>query len=104
MRINEYNNISEFISQYSGTWSPSNEQWLGLEFRYKDEYYRFDSGDNFSVSKIIFSDSDTYPMSSGYEPLIESETLESLLKKKMISNLTFADVIMADETEILAKD
>lgn len=44
MRINEYNNLEEFKSQYQGWWDPSDGKWLGLEFKYNNKIYRFHTG------------------------------------------------------------
>lgn len=46
MRINEYNNLDEFIDEYatgkSFSWQNSDhkERYMGIEFSYKDVYYR----------------------------------------------------------------
>lgn len=46
MRINEYNNLDEFIDEYatgkSFSWQNSDhkERYMGIEFSYKGVYYR----------------------------------------------------------------
>ena len=45
MRINEYNSLEEFTSQYIGEWGPSDGHWLGLDFIFRgNEYITLCSG------------------------------------------------------------
>ena len=46
MRKNEYTSLDDFRSQYIGVWAPSEGHWLGLDFSYKGNEYRFQTGSN----------------------------------------------------------
>ena len=105
MRINEYNNLDEFISEFKGVRNPANNLWLGLEFFYQGNYYRFDTSDGkFYLKKIILISKDSYPDVEGYEIIAENTSMQEILDNVVIGNRKFRDVIMDDNTEILGKD
>ena len=54
MRINEYNNLDEFKSQYCGWWDPSDGKWLGLEFKYNNKFYRLHTGPMFEKKSQFY--------------------------------------------------
>lgn len=115
MRINEYKNLNEFISEYeTGKWDPSSGQWEGLEFRYKNKNYRLCHApmyetkppilENGEVGKLLLAKKINNKNSSDYIYLDWFSCMEDLLKSKLIEGRKFSDVIMDDDTEILAKD
>ena len=115
MRINEYQSLEEFTSQYTGEWSPSDGHWFGLEFRFKANDYRLHTG--------IMHESDPAHDSEGREILFglyamnlranEGEqfirlasftSMDELLCYTGIGNRPFREVIMDDSTQILGQD
>ena len=56
MKKNEYNSIEEFKSQYTGTWNPSECQWLGLDFSFNGKEYRFNTGSMYEKENTILPD------------------------------------------------
>lgn len=112
MRINEYTSIDEFKSEYVGEWNPSEGHWFGLDFLYNGIEYRLHTGymhkdeqDTFESNDYLFSvyrkSSDT---SNNYVLLGMFKSMDDLLTSKVINDVSFEDVIMADETELLGQD
>lgn len=122
MRINEYNSLEEFTSQYIGEWGPSDGHWLGLEFAYHGKEYRLHTGPMYTRFITILPDGRPalfgfYEKIKEYEPdntskeeerayrlLGEYADMDDLLNKCFIDGKPFKEVIMADETRILAQD
>ena len=115
VRVNEYQSLEEFTSQYTGEWSPSDEHWFGLEFRYESQDYRLHTG--------IMHKDDPERDSEGHEILFglyamnlhasEEEqfvrlasfaSMSELLCYTGIGNRPFREVIMDDLTQILGQD
>ncbi|MBE5779393.1 MAG: hypothetical protein E7331_08705 [Clostridiales bacterium] len=115
MRINEYQSLEEFTSQYTGEWSPSDGHWFGLEFRYEAHDYRLHTG--------IMHENDPERDSEGREILFglyamnlhasEGEqfvrlasfaSMDELLCFTGIGSRPFREVIMDDSTQILGQD
>ena len=90
----------------------------GIEFRYKDVYYRMCREPQDEKNVIILPDGRTgqydvvilhcektgYPMSESFELIGWYSDLEDVLDNCVIQGRKFRDVIMDDETEILGKD
>jgi len=117
MRINEYNQLEQFVNEYTGIWNPSEEHWFGLEFKYKGNIYRLSTGSMFNEQDTILPDGRTavygiyilkdisaYPDMTSCELLGEYADMKDLLSSKVIDGIEFCEVIMDDQTEILAKD
>lgn len=112
MRINEYNSLSEFTSQYIGVWGPSDRHWFGLDFSYHGKEYRFHTGimsaDESETLKdgrnVLFGLYMKETSSDKYKLLGQFATMDDVLKSKVIENTVFKNVIMADETELLGQD
>lgn len=119
MRINEFNSLEEFTSQYVGEWAPSKGHWLGLDFSYRGEEYRLHTGAMYNsksatlqdgrvamfglyikLKKDVTSSTDNYI----YKLLGEYADMTDLLKSTVISDTPFKDVIMDDSTELLGQD
>ena len=117
MRMNEYTNLEEFIYEYeSGRSIPSDnldrQKFMGIEFRYKDVYYRMCREPQDEKNVIILPDGRTgqydvvilhcektgYPMSESFELIGWYSDLEDVLDNCVIQGRKFRDVIMDDET------
>ena len=114
MRINEYNNLDEFLSQYTGVWGPSEGHWFGLDFKYHEQEYRFHTGSmygredttdengvvhQFGLYKKVLRHNRDY-----YELLSEDNSIEKILNSTAIEGVPFREVIMDDSTELLGQD
>lgn len=121
MRKNEYNSIEEFKSQFIGIWAPSEGHWFGLEFQYKNQEYRLHTGLMYGEEDIwdkngaekpfrLYLKTDMIDTSfpdaeiPKYKMLGEFATMDDLLACQIIDDRAFEEVIMDDETIILAKD
>ena len=115
MRKNEYVSLDEFRSQYIGVWAPSEGHWLGLDFSYKGNEYRFQTGPMYAADYTILPDGRTavyglyYKNNDGkaveeYDLLAEFATIEDVLISTCIEGRPFAEVIMDDDTELLGQD
>lgn len=123
MRINEYNNIDEFIDDYyKGTempWDSKDEKrrYMGIEFTYNNVYYRMcrEPGDDKDMPRLSdgrigrydviichcwmddFKDDD-FILIGWYSDL------EDVLENCNIDGRKFKDIIMDDNTKIEGKD
>ena len=115
MRINEYNSLEEFISQYTGEWGPSDGHWFGLDFVYKGAEYRFNTGSMYEKEDTVFSDGRraifgiyrrNYRKIDGkdYTLLEEFAAMNEALESTCIEGVKFRDVIMDDNTELIGQD
>lgn len=116
MRINEYNCIEEFTSQYIGEWAPSDGHWFGLDFSYNGVEYRFNTGSMYNRNDTILPDGRTaifgiYRKNSvlddknhEYTLLGEYATMDEVLLSTVINNTPFKDVIKDGNTELLGQD
>ncbi|MBP3871427.1 MAG: hypothetical protein J6E46_10695 [Faecalicoccus sp.] len=115
MRKNEYKALEEFKSQYIGIWNPSEGHWLGLDFVYKGEEYRFNTGSMYSKSNTILPDGkeaifglyrkNRVPkLNQDYELLGEFASMQDALDSPCINGIKFSQIIMDDETELVGQD
>lgn len=115
MRKNEYVSLDEFCSQYTGFWAPSEGHWLGLDFSYKGNEYRFQTGSMYAAEDTILPDGRTavyglyhknndIKASQTYDLLREFATMNDVLVSTCIDGRPFAEVIMDDDTELLGQD
>ena len=115
MRINEYNSLEEFTSEYIGIWSPSNGHWFGLDFKYNGVTYRLHTGSMYHRENTTLSDGrellfglyrllDAAGANDNYTLLAEFADMDDLLESTVIEGRKFRDIIMDDMTEILGKD
>lgn len=123
MRINEYNNLDEFIDEYyKGTempWQSSDgkRRYMGIEFSYKGVYYRMcrEPGEDDEMPRLLDGriarydvmichwampefDDDKFVMIGWYSDL------NDVLENCIIDGRKFKDVIMDDSTRIEGKD
>ena len=119
MRINEYNCLDDFINEYDGKCEKGDEFHMGLDFRYRGDWYRMchEPVDKYYVftttkpddSRIIEgwthrkSDGWFFDMPDKYVIGIY-DTMDELLEATCIAGLPFREVIMDDDTEMLGKD
>ena len=116
MRINEYNSLEEFTSEYTGVWNPSEHHWFGLDFKYEGVVYRLHTGSMYNETDTVLSDGRTalygiYRLANkkttdgkDYILLAEYADMNDLLECTEIGGHSFKKVIMDDSTEILGKD
>ena len=57
MRINKYNSLEKFTSQYIGEWAPSDNHWFGLDFSYNGTEYRFNTGSMYEQQNTVLPNS-----------------------------------------------
>lgn len=115
MRKNEFNSLEEFTSQYIGVWGPSDGHWFGLDFSYNGIEYRFNTGSMYEKQDTTLSNGkealfglyrkDSNPKAKRrYVLLEEFADMEDALNSTCIEGVTFREVIMDDNTEILGQD
>lgn len=119
MRINEYQSLDEFISQYTGIWGPSEGHWLGLDFSFAGNEYRLQTGSMYETNDTILADGRIAVFGlyikqpvvglrnqdmPEYVCLGEYADMNDLLSSVVIEGKPFRDVIMDDMTELLGQD
>ncbi len=124
MRVNEYNNLDEFIFEYckGREASESNiekrQRYMGIEFLHNGVYYRmcrepYEEGVSpvldgekpglFNVM-IMHCEKLGYPIADSFENIGWYADIQDLLDNCIIDNRKFAEVIMDDSTRIMGKD
>ena len=120
MRVNEYNSLEEFTSQYVGEWAPSEGHWYGLDFSYRGNEYRLHTGAMYKSESTILPNGrealfglyikapanleSSAAASYVYDLLGEYADMSELLESTVICNTPFREVIMDDSTELLGQD
>ena len=115
MRINEYNSLEEFTSQYIGIWGPSDGHWFGLDFIYKGTEYRFNTGSMYEQNDTILPDGrealfGIYRKNpekingKDYTLLEEFASMDDALESTCIDGVKFKEIIMDDNTELVGQD
>ena len=118
MRINEYQSLHEFISQYTGVWGPSEGHWLGLDFSFAGNEYRLQTGSMYEANDTILPDGrvavfglyikqpDALKQKNApeYKCLGEYANMDDLLRSNVIGKRPFKEIIMDDTTELLGQD
>lgn len=120
MRKNIYTSLETFIDEYatgkSFSWQNPDgvERFMGIEFCYRDYYYRLcnepkgcvpeGAKGRFHVVEMIIEKGERYPFYDHYDEIGWYATLNDVLKECMIQNTPFEEVIMDTETEILSQD
>lgn len=115
MRINEYNSLKEFTSQYIGEWGPSDGHWLGLDFIFRGNEYRFNTGSMYEEHNTLLPDGreavfGLYKKNlrkkdgKDYTLLEEFACMEDVLKSTCIEGIEFSKIIMDDDTELVGQD
>ena len=122
MKVNEYNNLKEFIYEYdSGRHSSidnSHGRKFGIEFCYNGVYYRMcrepmedserprlkNCSLGFYQVTIMNCEKFGYPIADEFESVGWYSDIYDLLENCTIGDKKFKDVIIADETKILSKD
>ena len=114
MRVNEYQNLNEFIYEYdSGRYSSDENcgrKFMGIEFLYKKVYYRMcrepidDEKNGIYQLSIMRCEKLGYPVSDKFEIVGSYKNIYDLLENCTIDNKKFKDVIMDDKTKILSQD
>lgn len=119
MRINEYNSLDEFVSQYTGVWGPSEGHWLGLDFSFAGNEYRLQTGSMYEPNDTLLPDGriavfglylkqpdsvSSKQDTAKYVCLGEFAGMDDMLESTVIGNVPFREVIMDDMTELLGQD
>lgn len=112
MRINEYNSFEEFYEEYNHDRDVLNGHYIGLEFKYKEKYYRlshdFSNSDQNNEYKYfayeIIQDKNSSYFEGLHKLLGKYHNLDEALNEWIIDEKQFKEVIMLDETKILGKD
>lgn len=116
MRKNEYTSLDQFTGQYIGEWNPSEGHWLGLDFVWQDNEYRFQTGSMYNSDNTILSDGreavfGLYRKKSAevngkreYELLGEYADMQDVLQSCVIGGIPFADIIIDNDTELTGQD
>lgn len=115
MRKNEYNSLDEFTSEYIGEWGPIYDHYLGLDFFYRGQEYRFHTGSMYEPNNTILEDGREAMFGlykrvpdvndePTYVLLQEFATMDDVLKSTCIGGVPFSEVIMDDDTVLLGKD
>ncbi len=123
MRLNEYNNLEEFIDEYatgkSFSWQNEDlkERFMGIEFSYKGVYYRMCREPSYEENLPILEDGrrGRYDVMICHWAMPEFEDddfiwigwyadLNDVLENCIIDGRKFKDVIMDDSTIIEGKD
>lgn len=115
MRINEYNSLEEFTSEYTGVWSPSSGHWFGLDFRFNGVTYRLHTGPMYKDEETVLPDGreavfglyrliNVTGTDYQYTLLGKYADMNDLLESTVVEGRKFRDIIMDDMTEMLGKD
>ena len=123
MRINEYNDLSEFIDEYatgkSFSWQNKDhkERYMGIEFSYNDVYYRMcrEPGKDSEMPILPDGRMGRYDVMICHWAMSQYKDddfvligwysdLNDVLENCIIDGKKFKDVIMDDSTKIEAKD
>ena len=107
---NEYTSCDQFLSQYIGEWSPSEGHWLGLDFCWKGQAYRFQTDSMYNAENTILSDGrearfGVYKkIGNMYELIGEYATPREALEQCRIGDALLGDIIIDESTELLGQD
>lgn len=117
MRENEYNNLQEFIEEYDGKKYKAHRSFIGIEFTYRNIYYRMcrepladdelptlSDGTKGHYRVVIVHWKNGWFSDFDYELIGWYHNIEDLLNNCNLNGQPFRDVIMANETKIIGKD
>lgn len=115
MRINEYNNLQEFIDEYDIIVKYDVRRMYGIEFIYNNIYYRMCLEPIAEEDLPILNDGrrgkydvmivhDIKSSNPKYELIGWYADMEDLLENCIIQDKKFKDVIMDNDTKIVGKD
>lgn len=117
MRKNEYDTLDEFCREYDEVDYKNQRGFMGIEFTYRDVYYRMcrepipetdrpilSNGKRGRYRVVIVHWKDGWFSDFEYELIGWYEDINDLLDNCRLGDMKFKDVIMADETEIIGKD
>ena len=100
-------NFNQFVREYTEF---GENTWLGMDFYYKSQWYRFCREPNaeykyylYSVKKIDPKGTD-YVYNLDYKTLGVYDALNDLLSSRDIDNQPFKEVLFSNDTEIFSQD
>lgn len=115
MKKNEYSSVEDFLAQYTGEWNPSADHWQGLDFKWEDRVYRFQTDSMYNLSNTILPDgrearfgvyqkkNATCQGEAEYTLIGEYATVVESLECPLAGS-TFGRVIANEDTELLGQD
>ncbi len=108
MRLNTYNNLEEFYEQYNYDRDILNGHFTGIEFEYNFRVYRLSKDySNESEERLKYWTYEVIDYDTQFPSFIELNkyvNLDAVLNEWTIEGKKFKDIIMDDNTIILAQD
>ena len=114
MRVNEYSSFEQFYEEYNYDRDVEKEHFIGLEFKYSGKYYRlghdYSNEDKENIYKYWTyelapdKNGEVIYLKSDWANIGRYKNLDDVLDNWIINGKSFREVIMLDDTEILAKD
>ena len=113
MRVNEYNSFDDFYEEYNYDRDIDKEHYTGLEFEFHGEYYRlghdYSSNDSYEYKYWTYElasneNGEKIYLISEWKNIGQYKNLDEVLERWIIDGKKFREIIMMDETRILAKD
>ncbi len=114
MRINEYETFEQFYEEYNYDRDVFQEHYIGLEFKYANNYYRLghdysNDDSNHPYKYWVYeleenSDGQKIYLKSDWINVGQFKNLDDALDNWIIEGKPFREVIMLDDTQILGKD
>ena len=100
----KFNNLDDFKYQYSGQRDPANNKWYGLEFKYLEDYYRFDYiNQTINLSCLIIVKNSQYPDIKSYKLLSSFSKIDDALDY-CVNGKKLKDILLSKEIELLGQD
>lgn len=100
----------QFLSQYTGEWSPSDGHWFGLDFGWRGQEYRFQTDSMYHPSNTVLPDGrearfGVYKKEgSAYALIGEYATPQEALAQCRIQGMPLGDILEDESTELLGQD
>ena len=117
----KYTSASQFKSQFTGKWSPSDNLWTSIDFTYGENGYRMDTGRIYGNEPLKTDKGDKatfymYNKRDKYETIDDEEehplyifnscyaTIDDVLEYFAIDSKKFKDIILEDDFGIVEKN
>ena len=115
----KYTNISQFKSQFTGKWSPSDDLWTAIDFTYGKNGYRMDTGRMYGNEPIktkdggkavfyIYNKRDKYETIDDNEKLLKSDSLIKIIdelnsnEEDIIGTIKFYNDTVVDYNKLIS--
>lgn len=103
-----------FLAQYKGEWAPSDGLWLGMDFDYVGQDYRFQTDSKYSAKNLILPDGsearfymykkDGTNSDIRYTLVSAHATSDDVLEQCRIGEKTFGQILDDDLIVLLGQD